>query len=210
MKFLTNNRFIISICFIILLGNSIVFTQTNDIDMILDSIKDKRKREIFPVFHSLHKKDYHITSEEGAKRYKIFKANMKWVKEKNTELGKEVYGITPFMDITDEEFKKHYLMSPKEMERHLGDFSKYPKRVNSLEKEFNLRDTLNLGATASLDWRYLFQNNPTKDQKTCGACWSFSTNSAIEANFKLKFGEDKNLSVQYLLDCDFNDSGCAG
>jgi hypothetical protein len=178
--------------------------------MILDSIKDKRKREIFPIFHSLHKKDYHVTSEEGAKRYKIFKANMKWVREKNAKLGKEVYGITPFMDITDEEFKKHYLMSPEEMEKHLGDFSKYPKVENSLEKEFNFGNTLTLGANANYDWRYLFQNNPAKDQKTCGACWSFSSNSAIEANYKLKFGEDKDLSVQYLLDCDLNDNGCSG
>lgn len=220
-----NNKLIISICFLMILGNSLIYTQeqktTNEIDMILDSVKDKRKRDIFPIFHSLHKKTYHPKSPEGAKRYKIFKANMKWIKQKNAELGAEVYGITPFTDITKEEFKNHYLMSPEHMQKTLGDLGagemgRFPKSENSIETGFNMGDAISgqgekFGASASnIDWRNLFVNNPAKDQKTCGACWSFSANAAIEANYKLKFGEDKKLSVQYLLDCDLNDNGCAG
>jgi len=184
--------------------------------MILESIKDKRKREIFPVFHSLHKKNYEITSQEGAKRYKIFKANMKWIKEKNGKLGKQVYGITPFMDLTEEEFKKQYLMSPLEMQKYLGDLENYPKKnsnenvnVNSNE-EIKMGDKLILSGTPNFDWRYLFENNPCKDQKSCGSCWSFAANAAIEGNYKLNFGEQKDLSVQYVVDCDLNDNGCSG
>lgn len=206
MKF--QHKLIISIFFLFTLGNSFVYTQANEIDMILESIKDKRKREIFPVFHSLHEKKYEIKSEEGAKRYKIFKANMKWIKEKNASLGKQVYGITPFMDITDEEFKKSYLMSPVEMEKHLGDFSKYPKKENNSDSDFLMGDKLT--GSKNFDWRYLYEGNPCKDQKSCGACWSFSSNAAIEGNYQLNFGEKKDLSIQYLVDCDLNDNGCNG
>lgn len=203
--FFTKNKLFISLTLLIILGTSLVLSQNNEIDQILESIKDKRKRDIFPVFHSLHKKNYEIKSEEGEKRYKIFKANMKWVKEKNAKLGKQVYGITPFMDITDEEFKKFYLKSSAEMEKHLGGLDKYPKEDINLKIEENM-----LSATPNFDWRYLYNGNPCKNQKSCGGCWSFASNAAIEGNYRLNWGELKDLSVQYFIDCDLNDNGCNG
>merc|ERR1711957_803959 len=107
------------------------------------------------------------------------------------------------MGLTDEEFKQKYLMSPIEMEKHLGDLSKYPKQN---ESEMKMGD--NMVGTSNFDWRYLYENNPCKDQKSCGSCWSFASNAAIEGNYRLNFGEKKDLSVQYLVDCDLNDSGC--
>ena len=80
------NKCMLLFFFLVILGSSLVASNANEIDMILDSIKDKPKKEIFKVFHKLHKKTYNLNSEEGLKRYKIFKANMKWNKEKNAEL----------------------------------------------------------------------------------------------------------------------------
>merc|ERR1711934_509963 len=126
------NKFLLSLCFLFLLGSNLVATheqiktkaeldaqENKQIDMILESIKDKRKRDIFPRFHFLYKKTYELQSKEGEKRYKIFKANMKWAKQKNAELGKQVYGITPYMDLTDEEFRNFYLKSGEEMKKIL-------------------------------------------------------------------------------------------
>jgi cathepsin L len=163
---------------------------------------NKPTKEIFKVFHKLHKKDYPLNSEEGLKRYKIFKQNMKWNKEQNTKLGKQLYGITPFMDITDEEFKKRHLMDPVEMQKHLG--------TSSNKKTFQTKSSDKLTETPQIDWRSLYSENPCKKQGSCGSCWSFATNAAIEANYKKNFGGIKDLSVQYLVDCDLDDGGCNG
>lgn len=173
-----------------------------EIDMILDSVMNKPKKEIFKVFHNLHKKTYNLNSEEGLKRYKIFKANMKWNQEKNAESGKQIYGITPFMDMTDEEFKKSYLMESVEIEKHIG------QKGNKIYKNSFVRTTNE--TTPQIDWRPLYEGNPCKDQGKCGSCWSFSSNAAIEGNFRKDFGEAKDLSVQYLVDCDLQDHGCDG
>jgi len=193
-----------------ILGNSIAlaletsntYKNALEIDIILDSMMNKPVKEIFKTFHSLHKKTYNLNSEEGLKRYRIFKANMKWNKEKNAKLGRQVYGVTPFMDITDEEFKKSHLMDPVEMEKHLG-FKDSP----SFKNNFDLKDGT---VTPQIDWRGLYEGNPCKNQGDCGSCWSFSANAVIEANYRKEFGVKKDLSVQYLLDCDLNDSGCNG
>lgn len=42
---------------------------------------------------------------------------------------------------------------------------------------------------------------PVKDQKGCGACWSFAAMAAIEAHHKINTGETVSLSEQQLLDC---------
>ena len=44
-----------------------------------------------------------------------------------------------------------------------------------------------LTGTPNLDWRYLYEGNPCKDQKSYISCWSFSSNAAIEDNYRLNF-----------------------
>lgn len=173
-----------------------------EMDSILESMVENNKppKEIFKNYHKYHQKTYKLNSEEGLKRYRIFKKNLIWNKERNDLLGAKVYGLTPFMDITDEEFKKRHLMDPMEMEKHL------PKGT-----KFNMKQTPTpLTTTSQIDWRILYEKNPVQDQGTCGGCWSFAANTAIEANYKKKFGVDKKLSTQYLLDCDTDDNGCNG
>ena len=90
---------------------AVILCSNPSINSILDEMKDKPKKDLFKAFHFLHKKDYSLNTEEGIKRYKIFRENLKWVNTKNTELGQEVYGITEFMDLTHNEFRERYLMS---------------------------------------------------------------------------------------------------
>jgi len=96
-----------------------VLSSTN-VNTILDAMGDKSKKDIFKVFHYLHKKEYKLESEEGLKRYRTFKENINWVKAKNAELGKQVYGITKFMDMTHEEFKNTYLIKLDKMEGQIA------------------------------------------------------------------------------------------
>ena len=50
------------------------------------------------------------TKEEYLKRFAIFKDNMKKVQFlQETEMGTGVYGATHLADVTEQEFKKHYL-----------------------------------------------------------------------------------------------------
>jgi hypothetical protein len=94
-----------------------VFAQTS-INTILDAMNDKPKKDIFKAFHYLHEKDYKLDSEEGIKRYRIFKDNLKWIKTKNAELESEVYGITKFMDLTKEEYQ-NTLMNSEVFQQHI-------------------------------------------------------------------------------------------
>lgn len=64
--------------------------------------------------------------------------------------------------------------------------------------------------TPNYDWRHLYEGNPVKNQGSCGSCWSFAANGAIEASYRLNKGVKRDLSIQYFLDCDLKDSGCQG
>jgi len=185
----------------------------------MNSMQGKPKKEMFKVFHFLHKKTYSLDSKEGISRYNIFKANMKWMQEKNSKLGKQVYGITQFMDVTDEEFKKVYLMDPVAMKNQFNTFAgkKVEKKTveNNEAKKFNFMDsedeeevTIPLNQSKNIDWRHILL--PAKDQKSCGSCWAFAAMAAVEGALNLYQKKKLDLSEQYLVDCDTNDSGCEG
>ncbi|XP_074028169.1 protein CTLA-2-alpha-like [Leptinotarsa decemlineata] len=62
-------------------------------------------------FKSKHEKSYESSSEE-ARRFEIFKENLKKIREHNKryDAGKESYyqGVNQFTDLTPEEFKDRY------------------------------------------------------------------------------------------------------
>lgn len=90
---------------------------------ILNSMKGQPTKEIFKTYHYLHEKLYELNSEEGLKRYKIFKANLKWMKEANEKRGEEVYGITQFADLTNEEYIQKHTMNPDHLEAQFKSFA---------------------------------------------------------------------------------------
>jgi len=211
-------KFFIALAFLATI--SVIFSSSlSEIDLIMESMKGKPKKEMFKVFHYIHKKTYPLESEEGINRYKIFKKNLKWVEEKNNQLAKKVYGITEFMDITEEEFKKTYLMDPITLEKNMN-FSQETAFAKTSEKNENGKNTLLeleedeiieqivSQTPTSIDWRNIM--NPAKNQQSCGSCWSFAAMAAVEGNVNLKFQTLPNLSEQYLVDCDTNDGGCNG
>lgn len=64
---------------------------------------------------------------------------------------------------------------------------------------------------ASFDWFGRGVLTPVKDQRDCGACWSFTTVQTIESAAAVMGGALAPLSAQQLLDCDTSwNQGCVG
>jgi len=134
---------------------------------------------------------------EYSQRLSIFRSNINTVIDFNRKVGKAVYGITKFMDLTAEEFSHMYLM-PKESVQHV-------------EQEF-----VNLPAAQAVpvrfDWNDKGAVTPVYDQAQCGSCWAFSATEAIESQWFLAGNTLVSLSPQQIVDCDKGrgDLGCNG
>ncbi|ELV12725.1 Cathepsin O [Tupaia chinensis] len=60
------------------------------------------------------------------------------------------------------------------------------------------------------DWRDKHIVTPVRNQQTCGACWAFSVVSAVESACAMAGAPLRELSVQQVLDCAYDDRGCGG
>merc|ERR1712032_1473042 len=105
---------IITIAFALMLS---AITAHSSINKVLDEMADRPHKEIFTAFHNLHKKTYSLNSQEGLYRYRIFKENIAWIKSENAKLGKVLYGITQFSDMTHEEFVEKTLLKPEKKKK---------------------------------------------------------------------------------------------
>nr|XP_043618338.1 probable cysteine protease RD19D [Erigeron canadensis] len=160
----------------------------------------------FAVFIKEHGKQY-SSREEYLHRLGVFAKNLIRATEHQLLDPTAVHGVTPFSDLSEEEFEGMYLgvkgggsslMSNGLETAPLLD-------VDDLPEEF--------------DWREKGAVTEVKKQGMCGACWAFSTTGVIEgANF-IATGQLRNLSEQQLVDCDHTcdstekdacDSGCRG
>lgn len=137
------------------------------------------------------------TTEEYVTRLAIFAKNLDMVDDLNKAHmaigGEAVFGITKFMDLTPEDFKKTYLTASENnhtQERIVPDVDVF---------------------AASVDWRTKHVVTPVKDQGQCGSCWAFSAIEAIESYAKLNASYDLlHLSAQQVTSCDKVDGGCNG
>jgi cathepsin F len=149
--------------------------------------------------YELFKKEYqrsYYSQEEHDQRFLHFQANMRKARlMQMLELGSGIYGMTPFSDLSPEEFRKQKL-TPK------WDLGKKPKKTFG---QLSLEDL-----PASFDWRDHEAVTPVKNQGSCGSCWAFSTTGNVEGQWFAKKGELVSLSEQELVDCDKLDEGCNG
>merc|ERR1712032_222719 len=158
-----------------------------------------------------------------------FKENLKWIKAENKRLGKRVYGITQFLDLTHEEFKEKHLMKPGMFEAHKESFlkemlDKNPRFLQE-EKEEEKSEEVHYhhhvhhhynadtksedkqnSETKDVDWRKW--DSPVKSQGACGSCWAFAAIAPIENMYNRLKGKITRFSEQNLVDC--LRSGCSG
>lgn len=155
---------------------------------------------------NLFKKTYGKTysAEEEVARVAIFEENLAiaddLTQKSAADGGSAVHGVTKFMDLSKEEFKKMYL-------------SKY---VSSSDKstaaEWTAPHTSKVATPTKKDW-YMNLTTAVKDQGQCGSCWAFSATEQLESmaikNRMLRTNEP--LAVQQIVSCDKNqDQGCNG
>ena len=60
------------------------------------------------------------------------------------------------------------------------------------------------------DFRGYDFTGESRDQKSCGSCYMIATVTMLESRIKLFYGEEKSLSSQFPLQCNFLTEGCHG
>jgi len=157
---------------------------------------DSQVVDAFGLFMSKYSKVYDSV-EEYAKRLGVFAENLEVVNKMNAEHvltgGDAVFGVTPFSDLTREEFRKYYLGY---------------RPSNTTKKYVDVR--LSSPPANDMDWVKQGKVTPVKDQGQCGSCWAFSATAAIESYSAIKTSELKVLSAQQINSCDKRDDGCNG
>ena len=143
-----------------------------------------------------HKKVY--GEEEVLYRFRIFKENLDFVDQFNSEEHTYTVGMNKFADLTNTEF----------LERYTGLRTRLI-HVEDPAHAFNYDSTQAL--PTSVDWRNKGAVTGVKDQGQCGSCWSFSTTGSVEGAWALNFSL-VSLSEQNLMDCSrsYGNYGCNG
>lgn len=161
------------------------------------TIFDSKLTDAFGSFMEKYSKSYD-TVEEYAKRLGVFTENIERVNKMNAEHiligGEAVFGVTPFSDLTPEEFKMYYLGY---------------KPSNSSKNYVTVK--LEGPPANDIDWVSRGMVTAVKDQGRCGSCWAFSATAAIESYAAIKTSSGLNvLSAQQINSCDKRDGGCNG
>lgn len=138
------------------------------------------------------------TSEEEAMRYGVFKNNLYVVEQLNKfEQGTGVYGITDFIDLTQQEYFQRTGLR-NDLSRSSNDIAN------------PLAEIPDIDLPTSFDWREKNAVTPVKNQGNCGSCWAFSVTGNIEGLNAVQNANLLSFSEQELVDCDKLDSGCNG
>ena len=166
----------------------------------LCTAKDMLSVELqFAAFEKKFGKTY-VGEEERHFRMSVFSNNLKIVDYYNSKQSSFVLGITPFIDLSNDEFRERFASNTA--------FEKKAKSVESSSSQQTSQDYSSL--PRSIDWRAKNVVSSVKDQKNCGACWAFAAVASIEGVYAQKTGKILDFSPQQLVDCDYSSLGCSG
>jgi cathepsin L len=163
----------------------------------LDEMDIDSERELFSQYMAHFDKSYSM--EEYAHKFQVFRENLKTIEAHNAGEHSYSLGLTPFTDLTTEEFRSIYMSGYNNINNHL-----------MREKNYQWLDTVDM--ESAIDWVDRGAVTDVKDQGQCGSCWSFSTTGAIEGRTFVETGTLYNLSEQNLMDCSYKNGnmGCNG
>jgi len=166
-----------------------------EVDLLSDSIAWRN-------FQRQYNKRYTDKAEKDM-RFQIFSRNLRLAEEQNNYPGQKArFGVTQFMDLTNDEFRMMYLMPQQ-------DFS----AAHSMKEVETIGTTggLNSGPPpTSYNWYNEGACTPVYNQEQCGSCWAFSTGEEIESQWFLSGHNLTSLSIQQIVSCDNTDGGCNG
>jgi len=146
--------------------------------------------------------DNFLRSLQRHRRHGLGNAHSAWV----SSFGPAKYGVNQFSDLSPDEFRTRYLTLRPTKKLHANTF--YPTKLSPRAvKNYLLERRLPL----RWDWRDMGVVTPVKNQGGCGACYATSVVAMIETKQSIrKNGLSDNLSVQQILDCKTEASGCNG
>ena len=197
-------RNLLLVCLLILSVSIYCESQKTGQQILYDSLLNMKTKEAFKMWHYLEDKKYLLNTELGLSKYRVFKDNVKYIKQRNAELVDYQLGIGPFTDLTFEEYKAILLnekrfQSGKDKLRNLAEIN-FDEMADAAEEETKVN--------GFHDWSSDFVG--VRNQGSCGSCWAFSTTGAIEGALSNKQGRYAALSPQHLVDCDTTNYGCDG
>jgi len=135
-------------------------------------------------------------------RYTVFQANLKRAAafQKSQGPNGATFGVTKFSDLTEEEFRKDYLL-PKD----------FAVTYNPQGPEAFVDNKIGLKADPK-NWNWFNHGvcTPIYNQGQCGSCWAFSATETIESWWALGGHALTQLSMEQIVDCDTTCYGCSG
>jgi len=147
----------------------------------------------FRKFIEKYGKDY---GPEFETRKKIFASNLDVIERENAAGRSYALGVTPFADLTGDEFAAMYAGLGPRPNVTLG------RRAYS-----------GVALPESVDWTTKGAVTPVKNQAQCGSCWAFSSTGALEGAWQISTGKLISISEQQLVDCakfKYGNQGCNG
>ncbi|XP_061059631.1 cathepsin W [Eubalaena glacialis] len=155
-------------------------------------------KEVFTLFQIRYNRSYSHPAEH-ARRLDIFARNLAKAQQLQEEdLGTAEFGVTPFSDLTEEEFGQLY-----GHQRVAGEAPSVSQKVGSEEWGQSVPPTC--------DWRKKAGIiSSIRNQQNCNCCWAMAAAGNIEALWAIKYHQSLEVSVQELLDCDRCGNGCKG
>ena len=132
--------------------------------------------------------------EEEELRFSIFFRNLEKAADYNNEHNTNVFGVTRFSDLAEEEFRTQYLNYRPKGRKNIPV---NPVPSSSTPTNFDWRDQSGV-------------LTDVKDQGQCGSCWAFSATETIESAWALAGNTLTEFSPQQIVSCDTECYGCGG